>query len=110
MALDLVIAELERAGFVPDGKTAEEMVRIPTMRSPVTGRIGGERRTFGGRARWSLPGTNLRCTAGPRTVNVYTVENGRTEFRGMFDTKGIDAAKLRAALTPPPATNGGSNV
>lgn len=110
MSLEIVIAELENAGFISDGATAEERVRVPTSRSPVFGRSGGERRTFGGRQRWVLPGTNVCCTIGARTVFVYRKQANGVAPVGTFDTKGIDGVKLRAALTPPPATSGGSNV
>lgn len=94
-----IVAALEEAGFVRDGTTSTEEVRVSTARSPVLGRTGGELRTFGGRERWSLPGTRLRCTIGPRTTNVYTVgRDGDVRFVGQFDTKGIDLEKLRAGL------------
>jgi len=66
-----VIGVLVSAGFVPNGYTAEEHVRVPTQRSPLYGGIGGEACTFEGRSRYQKPGTNLRVTVGPRTVNVY---------------------------------------
>ncbi len=94
-----VVEALQQAGLVRAGETDAEEVRIPTSKPPVFGGIGGERRTFGGRQRWTLPGTNLRCTVGPRTVNVYTVHGrGDVNFLAMLTTKGIDLDALRAAL------------
>lgn len=87
-------------GFVPDGKTMEETVRVPTMDAPVFGSSGGELRTFGGRSRFALPGTNVRCTVGPRTTNVYEVVDGQARFLGHCCTS--DLAYVRTILSTMP--------
>jgi len=75
-----------------------EHVRIPTMKAPVLGGMGGERRTLGGRSRYVLPGTDLRVTVGPRTTNIYYVRAGKTEFVLNEHTKDLDAATLRDVI------------
>jgi hypothetical protein len=96
VTVDEVITTLLDLGFAPAGQTREEIVRIPTMRSPVYGGIGGERRTLGGRARYALPGTDLRVTVGPRTTNVYFSRGGgKTEFVLNEHTKQLTAQALR---------------
>lgn len=99
MRADEVVALLLQLGFVPMGATAQETVRIPTMKSPLLGGHGGELRTMGGRARFSLPGTDLRVTAGPRTVNIYYVRSGKTEFVLNESTKDLTAETLRDVVT-----------
>lgn len=47
---------------------------------------------------YTLPGTTLRATVEPRTTNVYRVEEGQTTCVLHGDTKGIEAAQLRAAI------------
>lgn len=100
-----VVEALLQAGLVPDGATATEEVRVSTSRSPVFGRIGGEVRTFGGRARYQKPGTNLRVTVGPRTVCVYL--SGRDVVSlAHYETRSINLDELRKVLTegwPTPA-------
>jgi hypothetical protein len=99
VTVEEVITQLLDLGFAPAGETREEHVRIPTMRSPVLGGMGGERRTLGGRARYALPGTDLRVTVGPRTVNVYYSRGGgKVEFVMNEKTKELTAADLRAAV------------
>jgi len=74
-----VIALLIAHGWQEDGTTREETVRIPTMRSPVFGGVGGELRTFGGRQR--LRKGDRRVTVGPRTVCFYRCgPNGPCDF------------------------------
>ena len=95
MTIDEVVAALLQIGFAPAGETREEVVRIPTMKSPVYGGTGGERRTLGGRTRYALPGTNLRVTVGPRTTNVYFSRGGgKTEFVLNEKTKRLTAQAL----------------
>ncbi len=106
MTADEVVATLLELGFAPAGETVEQIVRIPTTRSPIYGGLGGERRALGGRARYALPGTDLRVTVGPRTVNVYFSRAGKTEFVLNETTKDLDAQALRdgvAAATGRPA-------
>lgn len=99
MTIDEVITTLLDLGFSPAGETALEHVRIPTMRSPVLGGMGGERRTFGGRARYALPGTDLRVTVGPRTTNVYFSRGGgKVEFVLNEHTKQLEAATLHNVI------------
>lgn len=106
MTVDEVVTTLLDLGFSPAGETTEQVVRIPTMRSPVYGGLGGERRTLGGRARYALPGTNLRVTVGPRTTNVYFSRGGgKTEFVLNEHTKDLTAQALRDVVT---ATTGRS--
>jgi hypothetical protein len=65
------IAALMSLGFVQDGHTCVEAVRVPTRRSPVLGEAGGERRALGCRVRLALPGTDLRATVGALVTFVY---------------------------------------
>jgi hypothetical protein len=97
-----IIEVLLQAGLVPDGQTAQEHVRIPTMRSPVFGGIGGERRTFGGRERYRKPGTPLRVTVGLRTVNVYVVTDRGPRFLANYQTREVDLNELRELLLRSP--------
>lgn len=99
MTVDGVITTLLELGFAPAGETREEVVRIPTMRSPVYGGLGGERRTLGGRARYALPSTDLRVTVGPRTTNVYYSRGGgKVEFVLNEKTKTLTADVLRTVV------------
>lgn len=96
MTVDETIAVLLDLGFTPAGATTEQIVRIPTMRSPVHGGLGGERRAIGGRARYALAGTDLRVTVGPRTTNVYYSRGGgKTDFVLNEHTKDLIAQTLR---------------
>lgn len=100
MTVGETIDQLLALGFVPAGATREEVVRIPTTRSPVFGGLGGERRTLGGRARYALPDTDLRVTVGPRTTNVYFSRGGgKTEFLLNEKTKQLTAQELRDVVT-----------
>lgn len=94
-------AVLSAAGFVPDGATREETVRVPTRKSPVFGGVGGELKTLGGRTRFKLPGTDFRATVGPRTVSVYRVERGEATSFSNFAAKEFTAADLAAATKRP---------
>lgn len=91
------MAVLLDAGFVPDGTTRTDTVRVPTQASPVYGGSGGELATFGGRQR--LARGMLKATVGPRTVALY-----RRDGAGLAGTVGIatlrtgDLDGLRAAL------------
>jgi hypothetical protein len=100
MTVDETIAVLLDLGFAPAGETRLEHVRIPTMRAPVFGGMGGERRTLGGRVRYALPGTDLRVTVGPRTTNVYFSRGGgKVEFVLNEKTKELTAQTLRDVVT-----------
>lgn len=98
MTVGEVIATLLDLGFSPAGETQLEHVRIPTMRAPVLGGMGGERRTLGGRARYVLPGTDLRVTVGPRTTNVYFSRGGKVEFVLNEKTKQLAERTLRDVI------------
>lgn len=78
-------------GWVPAGETRTETVRMPTQASPLLGGTGGELATFGGRARFALPGTRRRATVGRITTCFYVVaDNGPTDFRN-FPSRDIGA-------------------
>lgn len=66
-----VVEMLEASGWVASGFTAQQQVRIPTVRNPLYGKSGGELATFGGRSKFEKPGTEYKCTVGPRTVFFY---------------------------------------
>jgi hypothetical protein len=77
---EAAIELLRSKGWEDAGRTASETVRIPTMKAPVFGGIGGEVRTFGGRLRL-VKGEIRRVTVGPRTVNFYEMgPDGRANF------------------------------
>ncbi len=95
-------AVLLRAGFAEDGHTREETVRVGTSRSPVYGGIGGELRTSGGRARFVLPGTDIRVTVGQRTVCIYRRAGREPEFFGTVETKRFTMDVLKLTLNGVP--------
>lgn len=64
-------------GFVPDGKTMEETVRVPTVDAPVRGASGGELRTFGGRDRLASARHQCSVHRGP-TYNKCVRSRGRS--------------------------------
>ena len=100
MTVDQVVDALLELGFAPAGETRQEHVRIPTMSAPVLGGMGGERRTLGGRARYALPGTDLRITVGPRTTNIYYARGaGKTEFVLNEHTRDLTAQLLHDVVT-----------
>lgn len=70
------------------------------MASPVYGATGGELRTFGGRARFELPGTDRRATVGPQTVSLYEVRDRKPQ--GFRNVPTSDTEALRRALTEAP--------
>lgn len=87
-------------GFVADGFTDSQTVRIPTTRAPVFGGLGGELATFGGRKRFARNG--LKVTVGKRTTYFYRVENKQLDsnFGKRFNTKDIDAIRSFLASIP----------
>lgn len=86
-------------GYQTSGSTDTETVRVPTQKSPVFGGCGGEFRTFGGRARFVLPGSCARATVGANTTSLYEVIDGKaTNFRNVQTT---DLDELREALRQP---------
>ena len=95
----IVVEVLLLVGLEPDGQTATQTVRVPTVRAPVFGGLGGELRAFGGRRRYRKPDSALRVTVGPHTVCVYTVVEGREPvFLATYQTRSINLDELRAVL------------
>ena len=98
-ALDTLLA----AGFVPDGQTRQERVRIPTRQSPVYGLSGGELATLGGRQRLALPGTSVKATVGPRTLALYrVVGQGLGGVAGVATLDTSDQVGIERALAAMP--------
>jgi hypothetical protein len=99
LAQEAAIKAVLAAGFVADGETRSETVRMPTMDCPVSnrGKSGGELTTFGGRQRFAIPETTHRVTVGPRTTNFYEFEKGK-EIWGFrpFETFELDAIRAAA--------------
>jgi hypothetical protein len=95
-AMAAAIDVLQAAGFAQDGATRTEAVRIPTKRSPVYGRSGGELVKLGGRMRFSQAGTSVKATVGKRTVAIYRMDGrGLDGVVGIatFDTSDLDRLK-----------------
>jgi hypothetical protein len=78
------------SGFVADGRTQVQTVRIPTRRAPVFGGVGGEVRTFGGRQRFAKSGTDIKATVGRVTTCIYRLRNGKMEIVANLSTKDRD--------------------
>lgn len=89
-----VLTMLSAHGFAPDGFTDTQTVRIPTVRAPVFGGIGGELATFGGRKRFKRD--DLKVTVGKRTTYFYRVKNKRLDldFGKSFKTKNVEAIHM----------------
>jgi hypothetical protein len=108
--VDAVIAALSSLGFVPDGATREEVVRVGTIDSPIYGGTGGELRAFGGRARFWIPDTDVRATVGDRTTFLYRRTGSvdlPTETIAHLKTREVTLDGLRVALasaSPRPST------
>lgn len=103
LAQEAAIKAVLDAGYVADGETRSESVRMPTTACPVVGRgkIGGEVATFGGRQRFALIGTPYKVTVGPRTTNFYEFEKGKDkEAHGFkyFDTSDIEGITAMAGV------------
>ena len=96
--MEAVFDLLTSRGFVADGATRSETVRVPTSRSPVLGKSGGEVRTFGGRQRLALPGTNVRVTVGSRTVFLYRVFEPGGNIETIAHVRTHDVEELRIEL------------
>lgn len=95
-AMAAAIDVLQAAGFAQDGATRTEVLRIPTKRSPVYGRSGGELVKLGGRMRFSQAGTSVKATVGKRTVAIYRMEGsglGGVVGIATFDTSDLDRLK-----------------
>jgi hypothetical protein len=95
---DAIVAALLRLGWVEDGRTRSETVRVPTIGNPCFGGIGGEIRTFGGRVRYLLPATAWRITVGPRTTCLYKKTKGSAEGCQNESTKVVAAVGVEAFL------------
>ena len=93
--MDSIIQWLLDNGWSADGQTITETVRIPTVRSPVFGGIGGELATFGGRQRFRKG--NQFCTVGKRTVNFY--ERGSRGAVNMEQAKTNNPEAVRVLAT-----------
>lgn len=77
--MDEVLKVLEANGWTADGRTASKSVRIPTRKSPLYGKSGGEARTLGGRVRYAKGAR--RVTVGPRSTCFYQIaEKERLNF------------------------------
>ncbi len=85
-SMELVISALLENGWAENGRTISEQVRIPTSRSPVFGKSGGELATFGGRLRFAKE--NRKCTVGKRTTYFYDSDN--PEAGKPFSTNDLD--------------------
>lgn len=91
-----IVDALLAAGFVEDGETRSETVRVGTSASPVFGGSGGELRTFGGRARYRRG--DVFVTVGPRTVFAWREGAEGRRTIGRFSTGDVTPAELLAAL------------
>ncbi len=92
-AQEQVVALLLAAGFIADGETPRETFRGESPTSRIYGGIGGRLVTTGGRARYALPGTNVKATVGPRSTAVYRVINGAATAFECFRTKDVEAIR-----------------
>jgi hypothetical protein len=100
LALASVIDLLLAAKFIQNGHTREEIVRIPTAKSPLLGKSGGELAKFGGRQRFEKSGTNIKATVGIKTTYFYFVQGvGEGSVKGIatHNTKDIEAIKSTIA-------------
>lgn len=100
LAVEEVVKCLTAAGFVEDGATRMEHVRVPTKESPVFGQSGGQLATFGGRVRFVKEGTSIKATVGKRTTALYEVVGaGLAGVRGIASLETSDIEKIRAAVS-----------
>lgn len=98
-AMAAVIDLLLVAGFVPDGETRQEHVRIPTANAPVFGHSGGVLATLGGRQRFVKSGTLIKATVGPRTTALYRVEGAGLEgVRGIATLATKELSVIRTVV------------
>jgi hypothetical protein len=94
-----VVDLLLQAGWVHDGRTREETVRVGTNTSPIYGGTGGELRTFGGRVRMvdhrsSEP--TRKVTIGPVTTYFYEILTNRVQNPKHLRTSDLGAIRLAA--------------
>lgn len=73
-SLALAIETLLSSGFALDGNAREDIVRVPTTKSPLFGKSGGELAKFGGRQRFVKSGTNIKATVGLRATFIYFIQ------------------------------------
>lgn len=75
------------AGFVADGQTPTEHVRMGTAETPVYGggKMGGKLVTTGGRQRFHKPDTDLYVTVGRTSVSFYHRRNGSAPMAAHAD-------------------------
>lgn len=71
-----VVAVLTANGFVPDGMTRSESVRIGSSDNPILGGSGGKVVFSGGRMRFHKPGSVIKATVGKITTCFYEVDHG----------------------------------
>lgn len=76
-AKEKVIEMLFDNGWSAGGHTQTETVRIPTVKSPLFGKGGGELATFGGRPRFLLPDSDWRVTVGKITTFFYVIDGSQ---------------------------------
>lgn len=90
--MDRVLELLHEAGWVDDGRTQTEHVRIPTTKVPayLFGGQGGELRTLGGRLRLAKPGTDRKVTVGKRTTYFYEIREGVVRADLRVQTKDLE--------------------
>jgi len=94
--VETIIQMLQGRGWILDGETRAETVRVPTMRAPVSnhGKSGGELRTFGGRTR--LAKDDRRVTVGARTTCFYRLKGKEPVDFDRVSTKDIESIFVRS--------------
>lgn len=104
---DTVVQLFKDAGFVEDGFTSTELVRIPTTDNPVFGKSGGVPATLGGRLRLQKPGTRIRVTIGKHTTFLYYLTGSRpAEVNAIARIATKDLDGVRRVLAHLPETHG----
>jgi hypothetical protein len=99
LAMDRAVQVLLDGGFVPDGETAGATIRSESSTSLVLGGAGGRLTKVGGRARFSLPGTDWKATVGKMTTTFYRVVDGTTFDMNAFNTSDEDRLSRAVATT-----------
>lgn len=87
-----IVDAILAAGLVPDGETRTEVARMATSDG------GSEVRTFGGRERYAMPGSDLRVTVGKLTTFVYRLTAGKVSPLARLSTQDTDPATLTRDL------------
>jgi hypothetical protein len=103
LAMEKAVQVLLEGGFVPDGETTGATVRSESSTSLVLGGAGGRLTKVGGRARFSLPGTDWKATIGKMTTTFYRVVDGTTFDMNAFNTSDDD--RLGQAVATASAQN-----